>query len=217
MTIALLGLSGDPPHLGHLGVAQAVQRLGYPRVWMMVTPQNPDKHLAAAPYWHRRELARLLVQGNHDWLEVSDFEAGVAVHDQELRTYTVLSDLKSKMPEASFTFVMGADAWAHPSKGFHVWKTFEGILDLASVLILPRAPYTAQVKICPAAQHLAARQDEGEGPVAKGCWRLANTPELITTSSTTIRDALQKGESPNLLTPAQNAYIQAHGLYKTSK
>jgi nicotinate (nicotinamide) nucleotide adenylyltransferase len=215
MHIALLGLSGDPPHLGHLAVAQSVKAYGYTRVWWLLTPQNPAKAQATTPYWHRRELARLLTAPHRDWLEVSDFEAGVAIQQESLRTYTVLKHLKSVMPEASFTFVMGADNWADAQTGFHTWEYFMHILPLASILVLPRSPWTDMVPKCPASLVLAEQQDKAfHGPVAPGMWRLAGQAVDHPAQSTHIRQQLAKGGTTPHLTAAQLAYIQAEGLYR---
>jgi nicotinate-nucleotide adenylyltransferase len=215
MHIALLGLSGDPPHLGHLAVAQSVKSLGYERVWWLLTPQNPAKAQAATPYWHRRELTRLLTAPHRDWLEVSDFEAGVAIQQESLRTYTVLKHLKSVMPEASFTFVMGADNWADAQTGFHTWENFMHLLPLASILVLPRDPWTAKVPNCPASLALIEQQDKTlHGPVASGKWRLADVGVIHPAQSTHIRQQLGKGGTTPHLSADQIAYIQAEGLYR---
>lgn len=212
--VAILGLSGDPPHLGHLAVAEAVHAMGYTRVWFMITPQSPFKTNVTAPYWHRRELARMLTFGHQSWLEVSDFEAGVSVEDPNFRTYTVLTDLKSAMPSIEFTFVMGADAWADEMKGFHTWSHFQDIPDRAGLLILPREPWTEQALTCPAAQFLCSRQCTGHGAVPTGMWRLGEREVKHPASSTAVREALEAGETSEYLTPEQNAYALAHGLYR---
>lgn len=213
MRVAIIGLSGDPPTLGHLAVAQAVRDEGYDRVILMITPQNPFKSHAAVPYWHRRELARLLIRGQEDWLEISDFEAGVAVHDPDLRTHTVLTALAERMPEVDFTFVMGADTWADAAKGFHTWKNFEEIPKLASLLILPREPWTAQVLTCPAAVALGDRHAFGHTPVPNGCWRVASKPVEHPASSTEVRRAVKAGEETPYLTEDQKAYVRLNKLY----
>lgn len=212
MHIALIGLSGDPTHLGHLEVARTVHALGYTRVWFMLTPQNPFKEAAEVPYWHRRELTRLLIQGEEHWLEVSDFEAGVAVLDPDTRTHTMLTALKANMPEASFTFVMGADAWADDAKGFHTWKNSADIPNLASLLVLPRDPWTAQITTCKAAQTLADKQAEGSRPIPPGHWGVG--PRVVhVASSSAVRDSLHTGADTPYLTASQKAYIHHHGLY----
>ncbi|PZP40281.1 MAG: hypothetical protein DI585_01525 [Pseudomonas fluorescens] len=214
MRIAILGLSGDPMHLGHVAVALAIRAMGYERVWLMITPQNPLKQAAAVPYWHRRELARLLTKGHEDWLEVCDFEAGVAVHDPDLRTHTVLSALRERMPEVEFTFVLGADAWADAEKGFHTWTNFMEIPALASLLILPREPWTNCVLACPAAQALAHRHFAGDGPVPVGCWRVASAPIDHPASSTGVRENLKMRRASEHLTDAQNVYVRDNRLYE---
>lgn len=213
MKIVYFGFSADPPHLGHLMFAEAVYRLGYDRVWWMITPQNPRKSWAAMPYFHRRELARLLIGGRHEWLEVCDFEAGMAPVGEGAWTYTTLAKLKAVMPEVEITFVLGADNWVN-EKGFVTWERVEDIFPLASVLVLPRDPHTEKVRDCAAFRAFADREDPvGEGPVSPGCWRMGHWVETHAAQSTEIRRELRMGQRSEHLTDAQNDYIWRHRLY----
>lgn len=211
MNIALLGLSADPPHLGHLAVAQTVWDDGYNRFWFLITPQNPFKDVSALSYLHRRELARILTGGTPAF-EVSDFEAGVAVHDPDLRTHTVLQALHQLMPEVNFTFVMGADTWADEHKGFHKWKNFESILQFAGLLILQREPWTQHIHTCPAAVALSGAYAPGNGPVPRGSWRESNRPIDHTASSTEVRKQLSLHGTSEHMLPAQLGYLRKHKL-----
>ncbi|RYD44737.1 MAG: hypothetical protein EOP85_09285 [Verrucomicrobiaceae bacterium] len=211
MNIALLGLSADPPHLGHLAVAQAVYEEGFDRFWFLITPQNPFKDVSALSYWHRRELARILAEGTRAF-DVSDFEAGVAVHDPDLRTHTVLEALHQRMPEVNFTFVMGADAWADEQKGFHTWKNFTGILAFAGLLILQREPWTSAIHTCPAAVALSGAYAPGTGPVPRGKWRVSNQPIDHTASSTEVRKQLALNGTSEHMLPSQLGYLRKHKL-----
>ena len=137
-------------------------------------------------------LAHILTAPHRDWLEVSDFEAGVAVTQEPLRTFSVLRHLKAVMPEGQFTFVMGADNWADAQTGFHTWQNFEHILGLASILILPRHPWTEKIPNCTASLILAAQRDPAsQGPVTARCWRLMESFTGSAITSTEIRQDLQ--------------------------
>ncbi len=206
----ILGLTGDPAHEGHVDVSLYGHDLGYQRVWWMLTPHNPLKAKAMASYAHRRELARLRIKGHEDYIEISDFEAGMTVLNEDIRTYTLLSHLKTVYPETPFTFLMGADNWA----SLHSWGRYQELLNLCSILILPREPWTAQLPSCPASLEFAAQEDTSEtGIVPQGKWRIAHTHILHEGSSTSVRKVLKNGESTNGLTAEQLAYIRQHHLY----
>ncbi len=50
LRVGLLGGTFNPPHLGHLHVAEtALERLGLDRLWVLVTPGNPLKERAGLP------------------------------------------------------------------------------------------------------------------------------------------------------------------------
>ena len=71
--IGLFGGSFDPPHSGHLHVAEtAMKRLDLDQVWWFPTPGNPLKE-APSDYEARLGAVRVLT-GNNRAFEVSDIE-----------------------------------------------------------------------------------------------------------------------------------------------
>lgn len=208
MTIAIFGLSANPPHKGHLKVAEAVHDLGYERVVWMLTPQNPIKRTFATSFSDRMELARLLI-GRRTWLELSDAEAWMQIYGEELRTHTMLTHLKEIYPGTAFTFVLGSDNWLH----FHQWGKFKDILDLAALLVIPR-PGSSRLEHVAAAQILAARQDKKrDGIVTPGRWRILGDIPGGNASASQIRRALAQKQATPWLTPQQLDYIKARTLY----
>ena len=213
MSVAIFGLSADPPHKGHLKVAEALQEMGYERVVWMLTPQNPLKHAIPTPYWHRMELARALI-GRRTWLELSDAEAWMQLYGDELRTHTMLGQLKKIYPETDFTFVIGADNWMH----FHNWGRYKELLDYVALLIVPRLG-SGRLDNVPAALTLANQRDKAtSGIVTQGKWRILVDAPGGNASSKHLRQDLAAGEDTSKwLNAEQLAYIQDHGLYGVSK
>ena len=206
--VAILGMSADPAHKGHLRVAEALQDMGYARVVWMITPQNPFKKTAKTSFEHRMALARLLI-GRRPWLELSDAEAWMQLYGEELRTHSMLSQMRKIYPTTPLTFVMGSDNWNH----FHEWGKYQEILSLCGVLIVPR-PGSVKLKHTEAAQRLAAQEDGGRsGVVPQGKWRIHGDMPGSSASSTQIRRAIAAGQPTQWLTPAQEEYIKAHALY----
>lgn len=211
LKIALLGLSADPAHTTHRAVSLELQKLGFDRVWWSITPQNPFKRgRVREAYAHRDRLARILLQGYEQWLEVRDFEAGLHVEREEVRSYAFLTWLNLTYPIYDFTFVMGADNWKH----FHTWGHHTDILSegLASVLVLPRGEEVSALLETPSALELADRQWEGRGVPPVGTW-MVHPVQISLASSTAIVEDLKAGRVPEDLTEAQLAYIRTHGLY----
>lgn len=209
--VAILGLSGDPAHLGHLALSQRIRALGYEEVWWSITPANPFKKARGRePYGHRHALANLLVRDAGPWLQLHDFEAALTDVIEEVRTETFLTHLRHVYGGAyAFTFVLGSDNWKH----FHTWGGCEAVMDLASVLIANRGDEVEELLACPAAEKFRDRQDKGsDGLVAAGCWRLM--PEFEhSASSSAITAELAAGLTPDHLTAAQMEYIRRYGLY----
>ncbi|PZP40282.1 MAG: nicotinate (nicotinamide) nucleotide adenylyltransferase [Pseudomonas fluorescens] len=206
--VAILGMSADPAHKGHLKVAEALQDLGYERVIMMITPQNPFKNTAETSFEHRMALARILI-GRRPWLELSDAEAWMNVYGEELRTLHMLTHLREIYPTTPFTFVMGSDNWQH----FHEWGRYRETLDFCGILVIPR-PGSAVLNNTEAAKTLADVEDKsGTGVVPQGRWRIFDDMPGGPASSTQMRRAIGKGQPTPWLTEKQLEYIREHKLY----
>ncbi|SFB54127.1 nicotinate-nucleotide adenylyltransferase [Rhizobium sp. NFR07] len=130
MAIGLFGGSFNPPHEGHLLVAEiALRRLGLDQLWWMVTPGNPLKS--------RSELASLddrIAMSNrliHDpRIKVTAFEKTLG------GSYTAdtLGFVKAKNPQAHFVWVMGADSL----KTFHNWQKWREIASTFPIAVIDR-------------------------------------------------------------------------------
>jgi nicotinate (nicotinamide) nucleotide adenylyltransferase len=210
--IALLGLSANPPHAGHLLISQALLNHGYNTVWWSIAPEQEFKPKATlAPYAHRVKLAELLLGGEPS-IQLDATEAALTIRDEHYRTAEWLAEMARRHPQANFTFVMGADSWAHPTKGFHTWGGFKECLDYAGVMVIPRPDHHTGLKTTPAAQALQKQFHKKPGIVPRGRWAVYPAARLEL-SSTIIRAQLARGETPQGVTPEQLDYIQRNGLY----
>lgn len=130
MVVGLFGGSFNPPHEGHLLVAEiALRRLGLDQLWWMVTPGNPLKS--------RKELASL-----EDRLAMSER----LIHDPRIKitafeksldsayTARTLAFVKARNPDIRFIWIMGADSL----KTFHQWQKWRQIACTFPIAVIDR-------------------------------------------------------------------------------
>lgn len=125
MNIALLGGAFNPPHLGHLMIAQQVLDFaGADEVWFLPNfHQSPPKPVAAAH--HRLAMTKLLQMPR---IQVSTIEIDNALSGE---TIDILPFLP---PEHKFSFIIGSDQL--PT--FHLWKDWQKLLAAMPFLVFPR-------------------------------------------------------------------------------
>ncbi|UJW75341.1 nicotinate-nucleotide adenylyltransferase [Rhizobium sp. SL42] len=130
MVVGLFGGSFNPPHQGHVLVAEiALRRLGLDQLWWMVTPGNPLKS--------RRELAPLAERLALCEDMAADPRIKVTAFEQALGTsYTArtLDFIRSRNPHAHFIWIMGADNLA----GFHHWQRWRKIATTFPIAVIDR-------------------------------------------------------------------------------
>ncbi len=130
MTVGLFGGSFNPPHEGHLLVAEiAMRRLALDNLWWMVTPGNPLKS--------RSELASLSdrIAASEDLID--DPRIKVTAFEQNLETrFTAdtVAHVAVRNPGVRFVWIMGADSL----KTFHLWQNWRQIVSTFPIAIIDR-------------------------------------------------------------------------------
>jgi nicotinate-nucleotide adenylyltransferase len=132
MKIGLFFGSFNPPHIGHMAIANYLaEYTDLTQVWFVVSPQNPLKEQTGLlKEYDRLELMRQAV-GDDRRFRVSDVEFRLP---RPSFTINTLEHLKEKFPDHLFSLIMGADNLENFSK----WKEYERILDNYHILIYPR-------------------------------------------------------------------------------
>lgn len=187
--IGFFGGTFNPPHVGHLLIAeQARENADLDMVLFVPAFQPPHKPgLDVIAPRHRLAMVRLAIKGN----------TAFAASDMEIKqggiSYTVnsLRTLRAREPNAEVYLLMGSDS----IRDFHMWKAPEEIDDMAELLVYPRKGF----------------EPDGE---TKRRVRLLKAPE-IELSSTEIRLRVTRGRSIRYLVPAPvEDYIRRNRLYR---
>jgi len=185
MRVGLFGGSFNPPHSGHLHVAETARiRLGLDRVVWLVSPQNPLKSARdTAPLEQRMAWTRALAAGPD--MIVSDLESRAGLW----WTVDTLRLLKSRHPQVKFVWIMGSDNLM----GFHHWKGWTDIARLMPMAVVARPGSILGSRFAPTSTFFADRRvPASRAPVLATmeapAWVYLTAP-LNPQSSTAIRKA----------------------------
>lgn len=192
MRIGVFGGTFDPPHVGHLIVAEHVREaVKLDRILFVPTATPPHKRDRAITPGERRVAMLRLAIARHDPFAVSDVEVrrgGVSF------TADTLEEVKHQHPAAELFFLLGMDNLIE----FRTWKDPERILRLARLVVMTRPGFVAG--------------NELEN-VAGGVEYCA-VPQ-IGVSGSDIRTRVRDGKSiAFLVTPEVRRFIESHGLYR---
>ncbi len=130
--VGVLGGAFNPPHLGHLCLAQeAHARLGLDRVLLVPFGQAPHRTLDADPGADERlQLARLAAGGD-ERLAVSGVEVDRPGPSYMADTLTLLREIE---PATELTLILGADQ----AMRLRTWHEPERVLERARVAVADR-------------------------------------------------------------------------------
>jgi nicotinate-nucleotide adenylyltransferase len=200
LRIGLVGGTFDPFHRGHLEPLLAIYDLaGWSRLVYIPAWMQPFKtgRAISSPY-DRFAMAVLGTEGDGR-LFVSPVEL-----ERGGISYTVdtLRELRSRMPEVSFDWVIGDDNLAKLSE----WKSLDEIFDLANFVVLSRRKAGVPEPLRPRVAELARRGAAGAISFAPN--------ERVAISATEVRERVRAGEPiAELVEPRVERYIRRHGLY----
>jgi nicotinate-nucleotide adenylyltransferase len=188
MVVGLFGGSFNPPHPGHLLVAEiALRRLGLDQLWWLVTPGNPLKsQKELAPLAERLAACETLAVDPR--IKVTAFEKTLGTS----YTAKTLEFIRARNPHVHFIWIMGADNLA----GFHRWQRWQKIASTFPVAVIDRPGSTlAYLSSKMARTFDYARIDEEDAGVLwqkrAPAWTFIHGPRS-TLSSSAIRAAAHK-------------------------
>jgi nicotinate-nucleotide adenylyltransferase len=189
--VGLLGGTFDPPHVGHLVVAEVARvSLQLDQVRLLVAGR-PWMKAEVTSARHRVAMAELAV-ADDDALVVDDRETR---RDAPTYTADTLAELHAEEPDTGWWFLLGADAAAQ----LPAWHRAADALRLATFVAVTRPGYRL----------------EGSHDLLADVVRL-EVPD-IGVSSTELRRRVAAGEAVRYLVPPRvERYIRERGLYLPS-
>lgn len=105
--VGILGGTFDPPHIGHLIIAdQVLKKCRLDEIWFMPNYLPPHKEKRTnSTNLDRLQMLRLAIQG-HPSFKIETIELG---RKGKSYTYDTIRLLKEREPDTDFSFIIGAD------------------------------------------------------------------------------------------------------------
>ncbi|MBL0848936.1 MAG: nicotinate-nucleotide adenylyltransferase [Candidatus Liberibacter ctenarytainae] len=153
MKIGLFGGTFDPPHYGHIAIANiALTKLGLDQLWWIITPSHSFKDYSSQPSLSERiALSTKLVK--NPYIHITAFEAS---HNYT-HTFNTICQVKSRSKSVQFVWIMGADN----IKTFHQWHHWKRLVRTVPIAIIDRFDTTLNYISSPMAKAFNyARLDE---------------------------------------------------------
>lgn len=197
--IGIFGGSFDPPHFGHLILAQAAQeQLGLEQVLWVVAGQSPFKqaHKLSQPALRVAMVAAAIAGNPRFSLSLVDVERPAPHY-----TIDTVQLIATQYPERRLFFLLGADSL----RDFATWRQPAQILELCELAVLKRPQVTPDVSALIAQlPSLATRLHWLDAP-------------QIDIAARKLRQRVADGQSLRYFTPAPvQAFITAQQLYRTA-
>ena len=138
MKTCIFGGTFDPPHIGHLLIAQTVfESENFERLIFVPANISPAKKNGDSSSPNERSKMLEIALINNPNFEISDLEIkreGISYTIDTIREF--VDDLK--LDKEDLFFLMGSDTL----KSFHTWKDPEEILNLCNIIVAIRPGFT---------------------------------------------------------------------------
>jgi nicotinate-nucleotide adenylyltransferase len=197
--VGVLGGTFDPPHIGHLVIAQeALSQLGLARVIFAPTRQPPHKPAnGISPIEDRLAMVRLAIAA-HPEFSLSEVDV-----NRTGPTYTVdtMRLLHAQFPDTELYFIMGMDSLAN----ILTWRSPDQLIRACRLAVFNRPGFSVDLPAL-----------EARLPGLRERAVLLPAPALDIAASD-LQRRVRAGQSIAHLVPEPVAsYIAEHGLYQTT-
>lgn len=187
--IGILGGTFDPPHIGHLLIAEEVRvELKLEEVWFIPTQEAPHKEKSMTNAIDRSSMLEIAVSSN-PYFKVEPIEME---RSGKSYSFDTMQELKHAYPENKFYFIIGADMVEYLPH----WYKIEELLDLVTFVGVTRKGF----------QLYSSNEI------------LSVDVPTLDISSTFIRERLANNETVNYLIPESvYTYIKEKRLYGSKR
>lgn|SRR5690625_4480664 len=182
--IGILGGTFDPPHIGHILIAEEVRyALSLDEIWFIPTNVPPHKQTARTTSKHRLDMIQLAIDSNK-YFKVNTIELARTGKSYTIDTMKILKQQCNHL----FYFIIGADMVEYLPN----WKQIDELMEMVQFVGVKRNTY----------------QLETTYPI-----KVVDIP-LIDISSSEIRRRIKEGEPFQYFLPEKVfTYIKEHHLY----
>jgi nicotinate-nucleotide adenylyltransferase len=194
--IGVLGSAFNPPHLGHLALAQeALWQLDLEEVVLVPTGEAPHKRIADDPGRELRLAMTRLAAADDTRFSVSTLEVE---REGPSYTYETLELLAKERGDSDLVFVMGADA----AVGLESWREPKKVTELAGLAVARRSG-VADAEVAAMLRSLGA----------EGRATMLEMPQFGVSSSS-VRERAAAGRPLRYLVPESVArFVEEKGIY----
>ncbi len=131
LNVGLLGGSFNPPHSGHMHIAQsALRKYNFHAIWWMVSPQNPLKS-KKDNFQNRYSMTKRYIATQPKML-ATDIETQMGIR----YSFQTVEKLQKYFPKTCFTWIAGMDN----ARIFHRWDKWKMLLKKIPFIFFNRPP-----------------------------------------------------------------------------
>ncbi|NLE43822.1 MAG: nicotinate-nucleotide adenylyltransferase [Chloroflexi bacterium] len=194
--LGILGGTFDPPHYGHLVLAENARvQLALDQVLFVLAgqpPHKPDRPITSVH--HRLAMLQAAIEDNPGFV-ISRVDI-----ERPGPHYTVetLALLHTDYPKADFFFLLGSDSLSE----FAHWRDANGILGQTHLAVMQRPGYNPDLSVLTA-----------QVPSLKERLVWVDAPHLDLASTDLRRRVSQRLPMRYLVPPRVEEYVRGHGLY----
>lgn len=211
--VAFYGGSFDPPHKGHIAIAQAVTDVFALDRFVFIPAHHAPHKKDRQPTSPFHRFAMLALATEHEKkVEVSAIEME---SPERPYTFETLSRLKEQLPDAEIFFVIGADSWAEIT----TWREWETVLTIVNIIVVTRPEYEVGMEhvtdeIRKRVVDLRSAEGRTRGAQASGGIFITDAVYLGI-SATGIREKVKSGDAAwkDCVTEEVANYIEKYQIY----
>ncbi|RKQ37851.1 nicotinate-nucleotide adenylyltransferase [Oceanobacillus halophilus] len=184
--VGILGGTFDPPHLGHLLIAEEVRiELNLQEIWFIPTYTPPHKSESETSAEHRMKMLQIAISSNK-YFKINAIEIERLGKSY---TYDTITYLKQEYEDIDFYFIIGADMVEYLPN----WHRINELIQMIQFVGVKRSGYKL----------------ETEYPIIQ-----VDIP-MLDISSSMLRKRLRNKQSVKYIVPDEvNRYIREKRLYE---